>query len=108
MDFWRQYGIVNGTGNNQFSPYAAITREQMAVMMQNYAKVLGHTIPASNQYPSFTDENKIGPWAKDAVKGIAQAGIMIGKTGGNFDPKANVTKAESAAILRRFVELVVD
>ena len=42
----------------------------MAVMMQNYAKVLGHTIPASNQYPSFTDENKIGPWAKDAVKGL--------------------------------------
>ena len=33
---------------------------------------------------------------------------MIGKTGGNFDPKANVTKTESANYSKRFVELVVD
>jgi len=33
---------------------------------------------------------------------------MIGKEDGKFDPKGNVTKAEAATILRRFVEIVVD
>ncbi|SHI86025.1 S-layer homology domain-containing protein [Lutispora thermophila] len=86
----------------------AITREEMAVMMQNYAKALGYTLPVTNQHTPFTDESNISKWAKDAVKGIAQAGIMIGKEDGKFDPKGSVTKAEAATILRRFVEIVVD
>ncbi len=33
---------------------------------------------------------------------------MIGKEGGKFDPKGYVTRAETAVILRRFMELTAD
>lgn len=101
-------GIVSGTGNNKFSPNDEITREQMAVMMQKYAKVIGYTIPVSRQYDVFTDDSKISSWAKDAVKAITQAEIVNGKSGGNFDPQGNATRGEAATILQRFVKFVID
>lgn len=47
-------------------------------------------------------------WAKDAVKAMQQAGILTGKDGNRFDPKGTATRAEVAAVLRRFVEIVID
>ena len=38
-------GIVNGTGTDTFSPDRAITREEMAVIMQRYAEKLGYILP---------------------------------------------------------------
>ena len=32
----------------------------------------------------------------------------MGKDGGAFDPKGNLTRAEAATVLRRFVEVVID
>ncbi|MGI5900802.1 MAG: S-layer homology domain-containing protein, partial [Christensenellales bacterium] len=103
-----QKGIVSGTGNNQFSPNAAITREQIAVMMVNYAKVAGYTLPAARQYSAFADQTKISAWAETAVKAVQQAGVIVGKDGGKFDPQGSATRVEAATILRRYVELVID
>jgi hypothetical protein len=45
-------------------------------------------------------------WA--AVKAIQQTGVVGGKPGKRFDPQGSATRAEANAILRRFVELVID
>lgn len=103
-----QKKIVQGIGNNKFGPDNKITREDMAVMMVNYAKATGYTLPVSKQYAAFADDAKISSYAKDAVKAIQQTGVINGKTGNLFDPKGNATRAEASTILRRFVELVID
>ena len=100
--------IVSGYGSGKLGPSDSITREQMAVMMFNYAKAIGYKLPVSKQANTFTDNAKISTYAKDAVKVIQQAGIISGKDNNRFDPQGNTTRAEAATILRRFVELVID
>ena len=101
-------GIVNGTGTDAFSPDRAITREEMAVIMQRYAEKLGYILPVSREVEIFTDSNKITGSMKDAVRAMQQAGVMGSKGNRLFAPKDTVTRAETAAILRRFVEIVIN
>ena len=99
---------MNGTGTDTFSPDRAITREEMAVIMQRYAEKLGYILPVSREVEIFTDSNKITGSMKDAIRAMQQAGVMNGKGGRLFAPKDTATRAEAAAVLRRFVEIVID
>ena len=103
-----QNGIVEGVTATTFAPDTNINREQMAVIMANYAKKLGYDLPKPLQAVTFADNAQISSWAKDAVKSMQQAGILAGKNGNKFDPKGTATRAEVATVLRRFVEIVID
>lgn len=103
-----QNKIVQGVGNNRFDPDSQITREQMAVMMVGYAKATSYKLPVSRQTVTFADDAKISSWAKEAIKAIQQTGVVEGKDNNQFDPAGNATRAEASAILRRFVEFVID
>ena len=99
--------IVNGVGNGRFAPDQSITREQMAVIMQNYAKVIGFTLPKVHVENTFADSTKINTYAKEAVKQMQMAGVISGKNSNLFDPQGTATRAEVSAVLRRFVELAI-
>ena len=103
-----QNGIVEGVTATTFAPDTNINREQMAVIMANYAKKLGYDLPKTLQAVTFADNAQISSWAKNAVRAMQQAGILAGKNGNKFDPKGTATRAEVATILRRFVEIVID
>ena len=83
--------IVNGTGNGKFAPDQSISREQMAVIMQNYAKVIGFTMPKVHGENTFADSSKISVYAKDAVKEMQMAGVISGKNSNLFDPQGTTT-----------------
>ena len=100
--------IVSGVGGGKFEPDRAITREEMAVMLYNYTKATGYTLPVSVEKITFTDDGSISLWAKDAVKALQQAGIVSGVGGGKFNPKGTATRAEAATILRNLVERIID
>lgn len=101
-------GIVSGTTSTTFAPDSNITREQMAVILKNYAGKMGYSIPKTLEAVTFADNTKISSWAKDSVKAMQQAGVLSGKTGNQFDPKGSATRAEAAAVLHRFVEVIID
>lgn len=103
-----QNGIVEGVTSITFAPDTNINREQMAVIMANYAKKLGYDLPQTLRAETFADNANISSWAKDAVKTMQQAGILAGKNGNKFDPKETATRAEVATVLRRFVKIVID
>ena len=103
-----QTGIVEGVTAITFAPDTNINREQMAVIMANYAKKLGYDLPQTLRTVTFADNANISSWAKDAVKTMQQAGILAGKNGNKFDPKETATRAEVATVLRRFVKIVID
>ena len=92
-------GIASGVGGNRFAPDANISRQEMAVMINNYLINKG-AAPAAGA-DSFADEGQIASWAKDAVNALAQAGFVSGKGNGRFDPMANATRAELVSILYR-------
>ncbi|MCL1925477.1 MAG: S-layer homology domain-containing protein, partial [Defluviitaleaceae bacterium] len=99
-------GIVQGTGYGQFSPNMNITREQIALMLFNYANYRGITLPTTGWTGGFADANSISPWASVAVEALNSAGVITGRPGGAFDPQANATRAEVAAMFARFANFV--
>ena len=96
-------GIVSGMSENEFAPNDNITREQLAVMLYNYAKFKGIELGGDKEV-SFVDGEAVSDWAKEAVDALSKAGVMSGRDNGNFDPKANATRAEAATMLVNFVD----
>jgi len=94
--------IVSGVGNGKFSPNKKVTREQMCVMLVNYAKFKGITLNKVEAKATFADNNKISSWAKDAVYVCQQANIVNGKSNNKFDPKGTGTRAEAATIFTTY------
>jgi hypothetical protein len=96
---------VPSADDSRFNPGKSVTREEMALMIYNYAQAVNRRLPAVHEAADFVDAAAISPWAPEAVRAMRQAGIMGGKPGNLFDPGGSVTRAETAAILRRFVSL---
>lgn len=105
-----QIGIVEGIGNQQFGLGQEITREEMAVMLQNYAHMAtGPSWPqAANPASAFTDMERVSAWAADAVEEMRLCGIFSGDTENRFLPKKTATRAEAVTALVKFAAAKVD
>ena len=97
-------GIVNGVGQNKFKPDEYVTREQAAVMINNYLKYL-HIGHLNYEETAFYDADKISPWAVEAVTVITNKGIMNGTNKNTFDPQNITTRAQAAVILTKTHQL---
>ncbi|QSX05872.1 Ig-like domain-containing protein [Sedimentibacter sp. zth1] len=98
-------GLVDGIGNNRFEPNAKISREQLAVIAYRlYQYKNGDRTTDSVDY-IFVDNQDISKYAKEAVKFVANAGIMIGD-GSSFEPKRSTTRQEVAVVLYRLLEYI--
>jgi hypothetical protein len=98
-------GIVNGISDTMFAPNDNITREQMTVMLCNFARYLDFEIPQSVTGVTFTDQELISEWAADYVNAIVGGGIMGGHPEGNFEPQGNATRAQAARVVYIFCNL---
>lgn len=97
-------GVVSGLSHSKFGSSRNITREQMAVMLYNFAK--NQNIELSKIYSgsNFKDTDKISSWAVESVNALAKAGILNGRDNGNFDPKGTATRAEIATMFVKFID----
>lgn len=101
-------GIVQGVGQGLFSPDQNVTREQLAVILYNYIRYMGLTLPQSTaDNEAFADDDEISGYARDGVAAMQRAGIINGKNGNRFDPKGKASRAEVAAMLERLVSSIV-
>ena len=97
IDTARKYNIVSGIGGNLFSPDGTVTREQVAVMLNN---ILGYS--STGLETAFSDvSSDSNPWSYDAVAALSGNGIITGYTDGSFKPGNNVTRAEMTAMMSR-------
>ncbi|MEY8354691.1 S-layer homology domain-containing protein [Lachnospiraceae bacterium 54-53] len=108
MEWARQNGIIQGDNHDLSGVDGAVTREEMAVIMQNYARATGFSLPVTRSAVSFADDGNSDGEAKPAVMAMQKAGLMRGERDGKFNPKGNTTRAQAAAILERYVKLTVD
>lgn len=97
--------IVGGYGNGKFGPEDAITREQMSVILKNYAKYKGYDVSGSTDLSKYTDGGSVSVWAKDAVSWTTAVGLIQGD-GEKLTPSGNAVRCQVAAILQRFIENV--
>ncbi len=94
--------IVSGTGEKTFSPTDSITREQLAVMLYNYAKATAKNLPEKGDLATFADYSDVSEWAAEAMGYIVGAGIIGGSENNSLLPKNTATRAEAAVMLSRF------
>ncbi|HBQ26358.1 MAG TPA: hypothetical protein DD791_08190, partial [Syntrophomonas sp.] len=97
--------IVSGYGNSIFSPDNSITREQMAVILMNYAQYKGYDVSTRADLSKFADGEYISPWAKDAMSWANAEGLMQG-SGNQLMPADNAQRCQVAAILQSFLERI--
>ncbi|MCM1297154.1 MAG: S-layer homology domain-containing protein [Muribaculaceae bacterium] len=99
--------VVKGISEDIFAPDQVITREQLAVMLARYAKLVGlNTDAEAESLNAFVDGANTGDWAVDGVAWCVKTGILQGKGNDVLDPTANVNRAEVAVMLDRFIELL--
>ena len=102
IEWARALGIVSGTGENLFEPETPITREQIAAMLDNYSRAMGLLLPDEVLRTEFEDNSRIARYARPAVDTMVRAGVINGREGNVFDPKAPCTRAEVAALVHRY------
>ena len=101
-------GIISGYGGGLFGPNDNITREQVAVVLRNYAKHKGVVIDTSKDLLAFTDAFEISTWALEAIRWTSAEGIIAGRTVTTLVPKGETTRAEIAPLLMRFIEGILE
>ena len=99
-------GIVNGVSDTEFAPNAAVTREQLAAILHRYAQHKGYdvSIGESTNILSYSDFASISEYAISAMQWVCGEGIITGVTESTLEPQGTATRAQSAAILMRFIE----
>ena len=99
-------GIVNGVSDTEFAPNAAVTREQLAAILHRYAQHKGYdvSIGESTNILSYSDFASISEYAISAMQWACGEGIITGVTESTLEPRGTATRAQSAAILMRFIE----
>lgn len=93
-------GIVTGYTGEIFGPGDRVTREQLAVILWRAA---GRPAPSSRVLP-FPDADQAADYAREALCWAVEHGIIHGGSGGTLDPKGLATRAQTAQMLKNFLE----
>lgn len=98
----KKRGIVFGPGEGKFNPMAAITRQEMMVIIARALKTVGKldTIGTEADLNSFTDKSSIDSVAVNDIAACVKDGLVEGYNN-LLNPHGNVTRAETAVLMYR-------
>lgn len=97
IEFCLDSGIMNGTGDDTFSPDDTITRAQFATMFYRLAG--SPETSSGDRFGDLTED-----WYKKSVNWAAENGIMNGTGGSSFSPYDTITREQIAAIFYRYAQ----
>lgn len=97
-------GIVNGQSETMFGSGQNITRQDMAVIAYNAAAMYGISFNDESK-TVFEDDESVAEYAKIAVYGLRNGGVLNGKENNAFCPLDNATRAEAAKIIYGLLEM---
>ena len=96
-------GVVHGYDTGKFGPNNYISREQLATILNNYAKYKKKDTSKKADLSTFTDNKKISSYAKEGVAWAVGNKVMSGKNEGTrVDPQGKATRAEAAAMIQNY------
>ena len=98
----KQTGVVAGYEDNTFQPNKAVTREELAQMLYNYAKYKDYDLTASGDLTAFPDGEEVSSWAETAMAWANGNKLINGHDNGTLEPGGDSTRAQAASILMNF------
>ena len=93
----------------KFKPNQAVTREELACFLYRYAKYAGADVSGSASLEGFADAASVSDWAEEALGWCVAEGIIQGTPAGdslNLAPADHATRAEVAAMLMRYCQMI--
>ena len=115
-DFAENYDIelVNGKltvtaaySGGKFGPEDSITREQMALILYNYAGYKDYDRTGEASLTDYTDNGRVPDWAREPMIWAVSQGLISGTGGSMLDPAGSATRAEAAQSLTNFWQKIV-
>ncbi len=95
-------GIVNGTGDGQFSPNKTATREEVSVMLYRTLQNAGFNLSnVKKNQTAFSDRQLISDWAQEAVITLRAANIIDGIGDNLFHPKGTTSREQAITLVKR-------
>lgn len=93
-------GIVSGYDDNTFGVNDTLTREQAVAILFRLSETAKEE---DEDMAYFVDMNEISDWAKSGAVWASVVGIIDGRDGDVFDPRASITRAETAKIVAGYI-----
>lgn len=88
--------------DENFQPEQMITREQLANLLYNYAKLADPGLTPQGDLSAFADGGDVSPAYRDAVAWALGADILKGTDSGALLPGGDLTRSQFAAMIMRF------
>ena len=98
-------GIVTGYNETTFAPEGALTREQFAAIIYRYERIIkGGGFTGEWMFLlDYADAGSVSDYAYEAMCWCVTNGIIGGTSATTLDPAGSASRAQSAAILHRFI-----
>lgn len=101
----RENKILTGYDDGTFRPDHTITRQEMASLLYRYiTNYRKNEIIENTQRITFSDDYKIGNWAKDSVYAMQRSGIINGRGNNIFDPLTGTTRSETTVMMSKYLQ----
>jgi len=99
---WAQSeGIVNGKTPEVFDPDGEILRAEFATMLYRYLSSSKMVLSEIRDGEPI-DIDSVPKYAKESVRKMYRSGIINGRSNGEFDSAAPITRSETAAMVERY------
>ncbi|WP_373231852.1 S-layer homology domain-containing protein [Cohnella sp.] len=95
-------GWIKGYEGSLFKPNAAVTREEMMVMLANAARLPKED--TSGMLSGYADGDRVRAWAKPSVEAAIKSGIIQG-SGSWLNPGGTSTRSEAAVVIYRWLAM---
>lgn len=107
------HGYVSGYTDHTFRPNQVISRQQMAVILSKFNDDVEYQ-PKEDYYDDYytdpftkyIDAPEISGYAKPAMAWAVENKLISGMGEGRLDPKGEVTRAQMAVMLKRFMPVL--
>ena len=105
--------IVKGYGETtKFGVGDNIIRQDLAIMLSNYAKYKGKYVEPTTNLNNFADKENVSGYAEEAIMWASENQIISGNALSDgvrtIEPLANAMRCEAAVMLMRFCENILE
>ena len=100
----KEAGVVNGYDDGTFRPDQAVSRQEFAGMLANYAERFDSSFKAASAdaLDEMPDAGEVADWAKEAVAWAVENGIM--GNGGFIAPGSTIIRADAAGMVYNYAK----
>jgi hypothetical protein len=104
IDCLAAYGFTTGVTPDRYEPAWQVSRAQMALFVSRVATYAG--VELDTRDAGFSDMQDEIPALRDAVNGLANAGVVRGKPDGTYAPRESISRAQMATFLTGLQKVV--